>query len=305
MRYKDILLGKLTSLYITFNENKSSDFFPALASFTQGLKMILASHNFYFKNNLHKIVKVFITKVTGATSNSDHFVSIYILGLFLSLMLTITKNGNMQKLVQLLNSMTPENENMQKPTLENNMQKLLQLLNSMTPENMKKLLDLLNSMTPENIGTILQALNTKFDVRGINSDHYIGSLLSDHLKLNEESMSKLLDFYSFSEIKKSYPTGKFVRYDFICHKYKGGKTPFFKSISIGKEDSSTCKAIYVLNESIKIFTPFLKHMHGENNVEVRNEYDAKYTKADNECSGRYYQGGGKRKTLKKRRYNNK
>jgi hypothetical protein len=134
-------------------------------------------------------------------------------------------------------------ENESKQNLEN-MQKLLQLLNSMTPENMQKLLQLLNSMTTENIGIILQALNTKFDyvsklgIKGINSDNSIGSLLDDHLKLDAESMSKLLDFYSFSEIKQSVdPKSKIVRYDIICHKYKGGKTPLLKSISIGKEDS--------------------------------------------------------------------
>jgi hypothetical protein len=208
--------------------------------------------------------------------------------------------ANMQKLLDLLDSMTPAN-----------MKKLLDLLDFMTPANMKKLLQLLNSMTPENIGIILQALNTKFDyvsklgIKGINSDHSIGLLLSDHLKLDKESMSKLLDFYSFSEIKQSVDTkSNIVRYDIICHKYKGGNTPLLKSISIGKEDSSTCKAIDVLNESIIIFTQFLKRMYGEHNkskVDVRQEYDAKLLKADNECSDRHYQGGGKRKTLKKKR----
>jgi hypothetical protein len=205
---------------------------------------------------------------------------------------------NMQKLLQLLNSMTPEN-----------MQKLLQLLNSMTPENMQKLLQLLNSMTTENIGIILQALNTKFDyvsklgIKGINSDNSIGSLLDDHLKLDAESMSKLLDFYSFSEIKQSVdPKSKIVRYDIICHKYKGGKTPLLKSISIGKEDSSTCKAINVLNEIIPIITHFFKHIKGKlDNVDVRTSYDPKLLEADRKCRDINYQGGGKRKTLKKRR----
>ena len=240
------------------------------------------------RKNLHGIVNTLYTKIRDSIQKNDSYLQ--------------QNLENMKKLLDLLNSMTPEN-----------MKKLLDLLNSMTPENMKKLLDLLNSMTPENMGIILQALNTKFNISNsgvllATSDHSIGLLLSDHLKLNEESMSKLLDFYSFSEIKKSlYPTGKIVRYDFICHKYKGGKTPFLKIISIGKEESSTCKAIDVLNKSIEIFTPFLKHMHGEknkDNVEIRNEYDAKLFKADNECSVRYYQGGGKRKTLKIRHVKN-
>jgi hypothetical protein len=194
-----------------------------------------------------------------------------------------------------------------------NMKKLLDLLNSMTRENMKKLLDLLNSMTPESMGIILQALNTKFNISNsgglvlANSVHSIGLLLDDHLKLDAESMSKLLDFYSFSEIKQSVDPKRMiiVRFDIICHKYKGGKTPLLKSISIGKEDSSTCKAIEVLNKSITIFTEFLKRIHGEHkesNVDVRWEYDKKLLKADAECRYRNYQGGGKRKTLKKRKH---
>ena len=193
-----------------------------------------------------------------------------------------------------------------------NMKKLLDLLNSMTPANMKKLLQLLNSMTPENIGIILQALNTKFNISNsggvvlANSDHSMGLLLSYHLKLDAESMSKLLDFYSFSEIKQSVdPKSKIVRYDIICHKYKGEQTPLLKSISIGKEDSSTCKAIEVLNESIEIFTSFLKNIseYKKNKVyiDVRHEYDENLFKADDECRLRHYQGGGKRKTLKKKR----
>ena len=251
--------------------------------------------------NLHGIMNMLYKKIKESILKNDSYLQ--------------QNLENMQKLLQLLNSMTPENMQKLLQLLNSmtpvNMQKLLQLLNSMTPENMQKLLLLLNSMTPESMGIILQALNTKFNyvsklgVKGINSDDSIGSLLDDHLKLDAESMSKLLDFYSFSEIKQSVnPESKIVvRYNIICHKYKGGKTPLLKSISIYKEESSTCKAIELLNESIIIFTPFLEHMHGEdNNVEVRKEYDAKYTKADNECKDRHYQGGGKRKTLKKRKY---
>jgi hypothetical protein len=46
-------------------------------------------------------------------------------------------------------------------------------------------------------------------------------------------------------------------------------------------------------------------MYGEKNkdkVDVRQENDAKLLKADDECRYRHYQGGGKRKTLKKRKY---
>lgn len=249
--------------------------------------------------NLHGIINMLYKKIRESILKNDSYLQQNLENMkkLIDLLNSMTPE-NMQKLLQLLNSMTPVN-----------MKKLLDLLNYMTPANMQKLLQLLNSMTPENIGIILQALNTKFDIQGINSDNSIGSLLDNHLKLDAESMSKLLDFYSFSEIKQSVdPNSNIVRYNIICHKYKGGKTPLLKSISIGKEESSTCKAIEVLNESIKIFTPFLEHMHEEKNkykVDVIREYDAKYTKADNECSGRHYQGGGKRKTLKKRRYNNK
>ena len=235
------------------------------------------------RKNLHGVVNTLYIKIRDSFQNNDSYLQ--------------QNFENMKKLLDLLNSMTPANMQKLLDLLDSmtpaNMKKLLQLLNSMTPVNMKKLLDLLNSMTPENIGIILQALNTKFDIQGINSDNSMGSLLDDHLKLDAEIMSKLLDFYSFSEIKQSVdPKSNIVGYDIICHKYKGGKTPLLKSFSIGKEESSTCKAIEVFNESIKIFTPFLErmygeHMHGEhNNVVVRKEYDAKYTKADNECSGR-------------------
>jgi hypothetical protein len=273
----------LENLYIQSKKMKKEEFKNLVNTCSAAI-----AQTFDKKNNLHKIVFILYSKFLKSYEISENE--------------SRQNLENMKKLLDLLNSMTPEN-----------MKKLLDLLNSMTPENMKKLLDLLNSMTPENMGIILQALNTKFNISNsgvllATSDHSIGLLLSDHLKLNEESMSKLLDFYSFSEIKKSlYPTGKIVRYDFICHKYKGGKTPFLKIISIGKEESSTCKAIDVLNKSIEIFTPFLKHMHGEknkDNVEIRNEYDAKLFKADNECRVRYYQGGGKRKTLKIRHVKN-
>jgi hypothetical protein len=191
------------------------------------------------------------------------------------------------------------------------MKKLLDLLNSMTPENMQKLLQLLNSMTPANMGIILQALNSKFNyvskfgVQGPNSTIAIGLLLDIHLGLDPESMSKLLDFYSFNEIKQIVypePNSNILRYDIICHKYKGGKTPLLKSISTGKEDPSTCKAIKALNEIIPIITQFFKHIKGKlDNVDVRTSYDPKLLEANGECRDRHYKGGGKRKTLKKRR----
>ena len=205
-----------------------------------------------------------------------------------------------KKLSDLLDSMSDEN-----------MQKLLQLLDSMSDENMQKLLQLLNSMTTNNLGIILQALNSKFNyvnklgVKGPNSTIAIGLLLDIHLGLDPESMSKLLDFYSFNEIKQNVypePNSNILRYDIICHKYKEGQTPLLKSISTGKEDPSTCKAIKALNKIILIITQFFKHIKGKlDNVDVRTEYDSELLEADNECSGRPPQGGGKRKTLKKRR----
>ena len=205
-----------------------------------------------------------------------------------------------KKLSDLLDSMAHEN-----------MQKLSQLLHSMSDENMQKLLQLLNSMTTKNMGIILQALNSKFNyvnnlgVQGPNSTIAIGSLLDIHLGLDPESMSKLLDFYSFNEIKQFVypePYSNILRYDITCHKYEGGQTPLIKSISTGKEDPSTCKAIKALNKIILIITQFFKHIKGKlDNVDVRTEYDSELLEADNECSGRPPQGGGKRKTLKKRR----
>jgi hypothetical protein len=249
--------------------------------------------------NLHGIVNMLYKKIRNSIITSDVYLE--------------QNFENMKKLLQLLNSMTPENMQKLLQLLNSmtpaNMQKLLQLLNSMTPENMQKLLQLLNSMTPANMGIILQALNSKFNyvsnfgVQGPNSTIAIGLLLDIHLGLDPESMSKLLDFYSFSEIKQSVdPKSKIVRYDIICHKYKGGKTPLFKSISKGKEDPSTCKAIKALNEIIPIITQFFKHIKGKlDNVDVRTSYDPKLLEAYGECRDRYYQEGGKRKTLKKRR----
>ena len=218
----------------------------------------------------------------------------------LSDLLNSMAHENMQKLSQLLHSMSDEN-----------MQKLLQLLDSMSDENMQKLLQLLNSMTTNNLGIILQALNSKFNyvnklgVKGPNSTIAIGLLLDIHLGLDPESMSKLLDFYSFNEIKQFVypePYSNILRYDITCHKYEGGQTPLLKSISTGKEDPSTCKAIKALNKIILIITQFFKHIKGKlDNVDVRTEYDSELLEADNECSGRPPQGGGKRKTLKKRR----
>jgi hypothetical protein len=254
------------------------------------------------RKNLHGIINTLYKKIRDSIQKNDSYLQ--------------QNFENMKKLLDLLNSMTPANMKKLLDLLDYmtpaNMKKLLDLLDSMTPANMKKLLQLLNSMTPENIGIILQALNTKFNISNsggvvlANSDHSMGLLLSYHLKLDAESMSKLLDFYSFSEIKKNVDTNrKIVRYDIICHKYKGEQTPLLKSISIGKEDSSTCKAIEVLNESIEIFTSFLKNISEYKKInvyiDVRHEYDENLFKADDECRHRHYQGGGKRKTLKKKR----
>jgi hypothetical protein len=196
---------------------------------------------------------------------------------------------NMKKLLDLLNSMTPEN-----------MKKLLDLLNSMTPENMKKLLYLLNSMTPENMGIMLDSLGdiNKENKNNPNIPSKIGELLEYHSKLDEKSMSKLLDFYSFIEIKQMKAPSD--TYEIIFHKYKDGKTPFFKSISIGKEDPSICKAIETLDKVKQLFFEYFKDRFKIKKGVGTTTYDPKLSESDQKCKNQsisVVRGGRSRRKL--------
>jgi uncharacterized protein YeaC (DUF1315 family) len=235
---------------------------------------------------------------------------------------------NMKKLLDLLNSMTPENMKKLLDLLNSmtpeNMQKLLDLLNSMTRENMQKLLQLLNSMTPENMELILLALNNQNIIRKdnivINQTSRIGELLDAHLKLDKESMSKLLDFYSFIEIKKMENSNN--RYQLIFHKYKDGKIPFFKKISVGfgNEEKPTCSAISVLGKGLELLAEsfrlaFLEQkknlLENASDTQLEHPWDTKLLESKTKCetqdktqdkTQRLITGGGrKRRTLKKKR----
>jgi hypothetical protein len=128
----------------------------------------------------------------------------------------------MQELLQLLNSMSPEN-----------MQKLLELLNSMSPENMQELLQLLNSMSPENMTSLLEGYN--------------------NLNTSPDSMAKLLELYSFIE---KTDDGKF-----LIHRYPKGKTPFTQRLLRNtKHRKATCDSVQALNREVDRFdeTMFIK-----------------------------------------------
>jgi hypothetical protein len=81
--------------------------------------------------NLHGIINMLYKKIRESILKNDSYLQ--------------QNLENMQKLLQLLNSMTPEN-----------MKILLDLLNSMSPENMQKLLLSLKSMNPENMAQLLE-----------------------------------------------------------------------------------------------------------------------------------------------------
>ena len=189
-----------------------------------------------------------------------------------------------------------------------NMKKLLQLLNSMTTQNMQKLLQLLISMTPENMELILSALNNIItdDNNNPSVPSIIGELLDAHLNLNldEKSMSKLLDFYSFIETKEMKKLNN--TYEIIYHKYKDGKTPFLKNLSFGNEQKPTCNAIIVLDKGLRLVAPYFKmafNLKKGVHSEFRNTWDTKLLESQTKCrTQRLITGGGrKRKTLKKKR----
>ena len=154
---------------------------------------------------------------------------------------------------------------------------------------------------------ILSALNNIIteDNKHPSAPSIIGKLLDAHLKLDEKSMSKLLDFYSFVEIKKMQKPDN--TYEIIAHKYKDGKTPFLKNLSFGNELPSTCHAIGVLNKSFEMVAPYFKKAFKEKKgFELRNTWDAKLRDSQTKCRTQSIitGGGRRRKTLKKKRLRN-
>jgi hypothetical protein len=173
-----------------------------------------------------------------------------------------------------------------------NMQKLLDLLKSMTPENMGLILSALNDIITD-------------DNKHPSAPSSIGELLDDHLKLVEKSMSKLLDFYSFIEFKKMEKPGN-TYYEIISHKYKDGKTPFLKNLSFGNEQPPTCSAISVLDKGLRLVAHYFRMAFNVKkgvDFEFRNRWDTKLLESQTKCKtqGLITGGGRKRKTLKKKR----
>jgi hypothetical protein len=280
VRYNDILLKELIDLCITFNRDKSRNYYAA-ETLTGSLKDILKMHDYYFKNKLHEIVKVFITKVTDNNNNnnkSDHFVSISKLQLFLMLIVEITRKDKIEKLLQLLNSMTTEN-----------MKKLLKLLNSMTPQNMQKLLQLLKDMTTKTMADLLDVLT-----HDNNKDEITTTILDDYIKLDAESMAQLLELYSF--IKKKKYTSVRDPPKYWIHRYKNGNTPLSQRLFRNtKHKPTTCKSVQSLDKTANQ----LKTRDGIEFIQ-----DEEFTKVLKECEHYPPQivtgGGRRRKTLKKK-----
>ena len=151
--------------------------------------------------NLHGIINMLYKKIRESILTNDSYLQ--------------QNLENMQKLLQLLNSMTPEN-----------MQKLLQLLNSMSPENMQELLQLLNSMSPENMPSLLEGYN--------------------NLNTSPDSMAKLLELYSFIE--------KIDDDKFLIHRYPKGKTPFTQRLLRNTNHrKATCDSVLELNREVDYF----------------------------------------------------
>ena len=184
---------------------------------------------------------------------------------------------------------------MQKPTLENNMQKLLQLLNSMTLENMQKLLQLLNSMTPKTMADLLDALTYNVDKNNINK------ILDEYNNLDAESMAQLLELYSFIE-KKEFTSGE-EKLKYWIHRYKNGNTPLSQRLFRNtKHKPTTCKSVQSLDKTAnKLKTPYgIEFIQDDEFAKVLEECKKPSLPL------KVTSGGKRRKTLKKkRRYVNK
>jgi hypothetical protein len=167
--------------------------------------------------NLHGIMNMLYKKIRNSIINSDDYLE--------------QNFENMKKLLDLLNSMTPEN-----------MQILLELLNSMTRANMQQLLQLLNSMSPENITSLLEGYN--------------------NLNTSPDSMAQLLELYSFIE--------KIDDDKFLIHRYPKGKTPFTQRLLINRKHKyATCESVLELNREVHYFggTSFIKDKEFEKVVQ--------------------------------------
>lgn len=212
-------------------------------------------------NRLHSILKIFFMSIVNNYSNAT------------TLPLCVT---NMKKLLDLLNSMTPQN-----------MQNLLVLLNSMTPENMQKLLSLLESITPESILKLFTDLQ-------ILEQQQITDILNNYIELNKNpnSMAQLLELYSFIE---RTPNGYF-----LVHRYPKGITPLGQRglFRNNKHKPETCSSVAALHKQvINLFN------EGAVNITEDEEFKnvlvecSKYPLSQKVVTG----GGRKRRTLKKKR----
>ena len=212
-------------------------------------------------DKLHSILKIFYKSIVNNFNNAT------------TLPLCVT---NMKKLLDLLNSMTPQN-----------MQKLLGLLNFMTTQNMQKLLDLLNSMTPESISILLTGLQ-------ILEPQKITDMLNNYIELNKNpnSMAQLLELYSFIE---RTPNGYF-----LVHRYPKGITPLGQRgiFRNNKHKPETCISVAALHKQVI-------NLLNEGAVNITEDEEFKNVLV--ECgkhppSQKVVTGGGrKRRTLKKKR----
>jgi hypothetical protein len=270
------------------------------------------AQTFNRKNILHNIVFTLYSKFLKSyeISENESRQNLENMQKLLQLLNSMTSE-NMQKLLQLLNSMT--SENMQKLLqllnfmTPENMQKLLQLLNSMTSENMQKLLQLLNSMTSENMQKLLQLLNsmnpkTMSDllfslIHNKEKDNIISKILDDYIKLDTKSMAQLLELYSFIE-KRDFLDNTNM---YSVHRYLHGETPVSQRLLRNKKHKpTTCRSVKSLNATADLFKPSTSI--------INFKKDAEFQKVLQECElypPQVVTGGGrKRKTLKKKRGGN-
>ena len=250
------------------------------------------AQTFNRRNILHNIVFTLYSKFLKSyeISENESRQNLENMQKLLQLLNSMTTE-NMQKLLQLLNTMTPQN--MQKllqllnTMAPENMQKLLQLLNSMTPQNMQKLLQLLNTMTPETMGNLLHVLT-----HDEKKDDITTTILHEYNKLDAESMAQLLELYSFIEKRKHNNYND----SYLIHRYKTGKTPSQILLRNTKHKPTTCKSVQSLDKTA-------------NKLETRNGIqflqDPEFSKVLKECElypPQIVTGGGRRrKTLKKKR----
>ena len=229
---------------------KNKNYFTTLMKNCSGRILLLFKED----DKLHIILKIFFNNIVNFMDD--------------------TCIENMQKLLQLLNSMTTENMNA-----------LYNVLNTMTPANMQKLLLLLNSMTPENMQKLLEYL-IPLDQKQITD------MLNQYIELNKnpKSMAQLLELYSFIETKS---TG-----DLLVHRYLHGKTPFSQQLLRNKKHKpETCSSVAALDKQVRnIFN------EGAFTFTEDKEFQNVLAECSQHPPSQQVSGGGrKRKTLKKKR----